>query len=276
MKRLAIVMVLAVAATAAWAGDTKAEHLERAAKAAEVFKEMTQIPEKGIPQTVLDGAKCVAVVPDMFKAGFIFGGRHGEGVATCKMDNGRWSAPAFFTVSGGSWGAQIGAQSTDLVLMVMNEDGFNQLLQGKLELGGKLSVAAGPVGRTAGASAGWGAAILTYSRSKGAFIGATFEGAAFNQDEDATEDVYGREIPARDILLGKAKAPSNPQLAAFVNAVARGKAKTEGPTEVGITGNEPADADDDKADLPAADVDADADVDVDVEKKDKPKDEEPK
>jgi lipid-binding SYLF domain-containing protein len=252
MKRIAILTVLTLAATAAWAGDTKSEHLERASKAAEVFKEMSNMPEKGIPQSVLDGAQCVAVVPNMFKAGFIIGGRHGEGVATCKLSETRWSAPAFFTVSGGSFGAQIGGQSTDLVLMIMNEEGMNQLLQGKFELGGNVSAAAGPVGRQAGASAGWGAAILTYSRAKGAFIGATFDGAVFNQDEDATEDVYGREVPAKDILMGKVKFPAGaPQLRAFVNTVSLGKAKTEGDTDFEVTGNER----DDKADLPASDRD---------------------
>jgi lipid-binding SYLF domain-containing protein len=140
------------------------------------------------------------------------------------------------------------------VLMIMNEDGMNQLLNGKFELGGNVSAAAGPVGRQAGASAGFGAAILTYSRAKGAFIGATFDGAVFNQDEDATEDVYGREVPARDILMGKVKAPAAPQLRAFVNAVSRGKAKTEGSTEFEVTGNE---QEDKKTDLPAADKDED-------------------
>ena len=226
MRRLAVLMVVLALGTFAWAGDTKAEHLERLEKAGKVFAEIVNAPDGGIPVEVLDGARCVAVVPDMFKAGFIFGGRHGEGVATCRTSSG-WSAPAFFTVTGGSWGAQIGAQSVDLVMMIMNEDGMQQLMKGKFEIGGSLSAAAGPVGRDASGKIGWDAAILAYSRAKGLFAGAVLEGAGIKQDEDATRDVYGNEdLSFQKILSGEVKAPA--EAARFLQNVADAKNLTEG------------------------------------------------
>lgn len=222
MKKLTILLAVVFLSAVSWAGDTRAEHLQRAAKAAEVFESLVKAPDGGIPEEVLDGAHCVAVVPDMFKAGFIFGGRHGEGVATCRLDKNRWSPPAFFTVSGGSWGAQIGAQSIDLVMMIMNEEGMRGLLKGQFEVGGSVSAAAGPVGRHASGKIGWDAAILTYSKTKGVFAGAVLGGAKISRDEDATEDVYGsEELSAERILTGKINIPANaPQLRTFVNTVA--------------------------------------------------------
>lgn len=229
MKRSGVMALVVCLSGFAWAGDTRAEHLQRLQKAGDVFQEIMATPDKAIPVQVLDGARCVAVVPDMFKAGFIIGGRHGKGVATCKTPGG-WSAPAFFTVSGGSWGAQIGAQSIDLVMMIMNDEGMQDLLKGQFEVGGSVSAAAGPVGRQASASGGWGAAILTYSRSKGIFAGAVLEGAKVSLDEDATEDVYGSEdITAEQILSGKLKAP--PQAQGFIGSVANAKRQAAGPNQ---------------------------------------------
>lgn len=221
MRKLAILVVaIGLLAGSSWAGDTKAEHLQRARDAADVFQQLLKAPDDGIPQGVLESAQCVAVVPRMFKAGFVFGGRHGEGLATCRLDNGSWSAPAYFTVTGGSWGAQIGAESVDLVMMIMNEEGMKGLLSGNFEIGAGVSAAAGPVGRAAHAKAGWDAAILTYSRSKGLFAGAVLEGAKVSKDEDATEDIYGNEkLSASDILTGKVKTPAGAPRA-FVQTVA--------------------------------------------------------
>lgn len=181
----------------------------------------TAAPDKGVPREVLDGAKCVAVIPKLIKGAFVVGGEHGTGVATCRTGAG-WSAPAPFAVSGISWGPQIGGKSTDLVMFIMNEQGMNDLLKGHFKVGGDVSAAAGPVGRSASAEAGWKAGILTYSSSKGAFVGASLNGAELQQDDKATERWYGHIIPFQDILTGRAKVP-NAQARAFVNAVQNAK-----------------------------------------------------
>jgi lipid-binding SYLF domain-containing protein len=178
-------------------------------------------PDKGVPNTVLEGTKCVAVIPKLVKGAFIVGGEHGTGVATCKNNN-SWSAPAPFSVSGISWGPQIGGKSTDLVMFIMNDQGMNDLMRGHIKVGADVSAAAGPVGREAAASAGYKAGILTYSSSKGAFIGASLNGAELQQDTSATERWYGKDVPFSDILQGKVQSP-NAQARDFVNAVANAK-----------------------------------------------------
>lgn len=147
--------------------------------------------DKGIPNEVLENAKCVAVIPKLVKGAFVVGGEHGTGVATCRLPNNSWSPPAPFSVSGLSWGAQIGSKSTDLLMFIMNEKGMNDLISGHFKVGADVSAAAGPVGRTASAEAGWKAGILTYSSSKGAFIGASLNGAELQQDHRATQPWYG-------------------------------------------------------------------------------------
>lgn len=179
-------------------------------------------PDKGIPKDVLDGAKCVAVIPKLIKGAFIVGGEHGDGVATCKTSTGSWSAPAPFAVSGVSWGPQIGGKSTDLMMFIMNDQGMTDLLHGHIKLGADVSAAAGPVGRSASADAGYKAAVLTYSSSKGAFIGASLNGAELQQDSKATKEWYGRDLSFKDILEGDVHAP-NAQARDFVNAVANAK-----------------------------------------------------
>lgn len=179
-------------------------------------------PDKGIPKEVLDGAKCVAVIPKLVKGAFIVGGEHGTGVASCKTSSGKWSSPAPFSVSGISWGPQIGGKSTDLMMFIMNDQGMTDLLEGHIKLGADVSAAAGPVGRSASADAGWKAGVLTYSSSKGAFIGASLNGAELQQDNKATKEWYGREISFKDILQGDVQPP-NAQARDFVNAVANAK-----------------------------------------------------
>ncbi len=163
-------------------------------------------------------AKCILVVPDLIKGGFIFGGKHGRGVATCRTAEG-WSAPAFVSVGGGSWGLQIGVEGVDLVMLVMNDQGFQHLLSSKLQLTGEGSVAAGPVGRHASAGTDWkmNTQMLTYSRSKGVFAGLTLEGAVVQQDDDSTRTIYGKNMKFRNILLGKASTPKSAD--AFMKAV---------------------------------------------------------
>jgi len=191
--------------------------------ATETIQHLTSAaPDKGVPNQVLEGAKCVAVIPKLIKGAFIVGGEHGTGVATCKNSNNVWSAPAPFSVSGVSWGPQIGGKSTDLVMFIMNDQGMTDLLKGHIKLGADVSAAAGPVGRSASADAGYKAGVLTYSTSKGAFIGASLNGAELQQDNNATKEWYGREISFKDILEGNVKAP-NAEARDFVNAVQNAK-----------------------------------------------------
>ncbi len=178
-----------------------ARHSQAAAK---VFNQLMNTAERGIPKELLDKAEAIAVFPGVVKAGFIVGGRGGQGVISRRLPRG-WSAPGFFNIGGADFGAQIGASKTDFVLLFMNEDAVKGLLQDKVELGGELSVAAGPYGRTAAAStdAQLKAGILSYSRSKGAFIGAVVKGGTINPDNDLNEAIYG--MKAMDFLTGTQK-----------------------------------------------------------------------
>jgi lipid-binding SYLF domain-containing protein len=144
----------------------------------------------------------------LLKGGFVFGAENGRGVATCRTENG-WSAPAFFTITGGSWGLQIGVEGVDLVLIIQNDRGMQRLIGSKFELGADASAAAGPVGRHASADTNWklDTEILTYSRARGAFAGLTLTGAAIRRDDDSTEAVYGHDISTRRILLGEIAVP---------------------------------------------------------------------
>src|SRR5215813_158954 len=183
---------------------------KQAAKASKVFQEIMSAPDKAIPASVLDKAQCIAVFPQVLKAGFIFGGRGGRGVASCRVQNG-WSDPAYFDLKGGSFGLQIGAQATDFVLVFMNDDGMRSLLKSKFEMGGDASVAAGPVGREAGASTDLklDAQILSYSRSKGLFAGLELKGAVISLDESDMKATYGAEARAEDVLTGKKAGTTN-------------------------------------------------------------------
>lgn len=192
------------------------------ARATETVQHITTAPpDKGVPKNVLEGAKCVAVIPKLVKGAFVVGGEHGTGVATCRTAN-NWSAPAPFSVSGISWGPQIGGKSTDLMMFIMNQEGMDGLMKGHIKLGADVSAAAGPVGRSASAEAGYKAGILTYSSSKGAFIGASLNGAELQQDHKATKNWYGNDVPFKDILEGQVKTPSG-DARDFVNAVQNAK-----------------------------------------------------
>ena len=177
-------------------------------KAAKIFTQIMNVPEKAIPQDLLDRAEAVAVFPEVIKAGFIVGGRGGRGVISRRIGS-TWSAPAFFNLGGASIGLQIGASSTDFVLLFMNEDALKGLLEDKFEIGGEGSVAAGPVGRTASAStdAQLKAGIISYSRSKGLFAGLELKGVVINPDNDDNQAVYG--LKAQDVLSGTSKLSIN-------------------------------------------------------------------
>jgi lipid-binding SYLF domain-containing protein len=181
-------------------------------------------PDKGIPEEVLDHAKCIAVVPHMIKGGFIFGAENGRGVATCRTAKG-WSAPSFFAITGGSWGLQIGVEGVDLVMIIQDQRGMQHLINSNFQLGGDASAAAGPVGRHASANTDWklNTEVLTYSRAKGAFAGLTLTGAAIRHDDDSTEAIYGHNISTSRILRGKVAIPASAH--SFLDAVRGAKAQ---------------------------------------------------
>jgi SH3 domain-containing YSC84-like protein 1 len=215
---LLLMSFMGMVGTYAWAGSNREDTVDRLQKSVDVLHAIMTTPDKGIPEEVLSNAKCILVVPDLIKGGFIIGGKHGRGVATCRTTDG-WSAPAFVSVGGGSWGLQIGVEGVDLVMLVMNDQGFQHLLSSKFELTGEGSVAAGPVGRHASAGTDWkmNTEMLTYSRSKGVFAGLTLEGAVVQQDDDSTRAIYGKNMTFRKILSGKASTPKSAD--AFMKAV---------------------------------------------------------
>lgn len=206
MKRFLVVFLFALVCGNVSVAETVASRIESAAT---VLNEIMSAPDKGIPEEVLGSAKCVAVVPSLLKGGFFVGGAHGKGVASCRTADG-WSAPAPFTVTGGSFGLQIGLQGVDLVMLVMNDRGMQALLSSKFKLGADASAAAGPVGRHAEASTDWKlrAEVLTYSRARGLFAGLTVNGAAIRQDDDSTRELYGRLVPFNTILTGAVTTPA--------------------------------------------------------------------
>jgi len=215
---LLLISVMAMVGTYAFAGSAREDSVDRLQRSVTVLHAIMATPDKGIPEEVLSNAKCILVVPDLIKGGFVFGGKHGRGVATCRTAEG-WSAPAFVSVGGGSWGLQIGIEDVDLVMLVMNDQGLQHLLSSKFELTGEGSVAAGPVGRHASAGTDWkmNTEMLTYSRSKGVFAGLTLEGAVVEQDNDSTRAIYGKHMMFSSILSGKAATPRSAD--AFLKAV---------------------------------------------------------
>jgi len=218
MISLLLMTFVGLVGTYAWAGSAREDTVDRLQNSVDVLHAIMSTPDKGIPEEVLSNAKCILVVPDLIKGGFIFGGKHGRGVATCRTAEG-WSAPAFVSVGGGSWGLQIGVEGVDLVMLVMNNRGFQHLLSSKFELTGEGSVAAGPVGRHASAGTDWkmNTEVLTYSRSKGVFAGLTLEGAVVQQDDDSTRAIYGKNMEFRNILSGRVATPKSAD--AFLKAV---------------------------------------------------------
>src|SRR5437870_2667073 len=211
MKRFLAVVALLCVASIALASDPDEENKaeDRIKAAANVLDEIQSAPDQGVPEEVLGSAECVAIVPSMLKGGFILAARYGRGVASCRTPKG-WSAPAFFTVEGGSVGFQIGGQAVDLVMLIMNKEGMNNLLSSKFQLGADASVAAGPVGRHAAADTDWKmrAQVLTYSRARGVFAGVSLDGARIKQDKDSTRDFYGRMVPFNTSLTGEVDAPN--------------------------------------------------------------------
>src|ERR1051325_8675373 len=183
---------------------------KRLQAAADAFKEVMGIPDKSIPQDLLNKAQCIIIIPDLKKAGFIFGGKYGKGFASCRNRSGvGWSAPAAVRIEGGSFGLQIGGAEADVFMLVMNEKGMNRLLSTKFTLGGDISAAAGPVGRSTQAEtdAAMRAEILTWSRSRGLFAGLSLSGATLREDNDWNRELYGRKINNREIITSEVAPP---------------------------------------------------------------------
>src|ERR1700732_964321 len=226
MKKVMFLLAMLSLGTLCWAGSAREDARDRLENATKVLHEIMGMPDNGIPEEVLEHARCVAVVPHMVKAGFIFGGKGGKGVATCRTAD-AWSAPAFITISGGSWGLQIGVEAVDVVLIIQNEKGMQKLLESNFQVGADASAAAGPVGRHATAGTDWkmDTEILTYSRAKGAFAGLTLTGASLRQDDDSRRAIYGDNVTTRALLSGKVPVPAaaKPFLAEIHGAKAKAR-----------------------------------------------------
>jgi SH3 domain-containing YSC84-like protein 1 len=225
-----------VFATMTWAADDEKDQsdvVKRINKAGDVLTEIMGTPDKSIPDKVLSDARCIIIIPSMIKIAVGFGGNHGKGVATCRTEH-SWSAPAPVTITGGSWGLQLGGQAIDLVMLVMNQKGLDDLLSSKFKLGANASAAAGPVGRQAGADTDWKmkAEVLSYSRARGLFAGIDLNGAALTQDKDETRILYaGKFIPFKDILAGTVKPPADTHQ--FLDTVAKYAPNTPEPSHQG-------------------------------------------
>ncbi len=220
-KTLAILTLGVFAASVSFPAFAQDKVDNELTQASQIIQEMTgPQSEAGIPNNVLRDAKCIAVIPKLLKAGFGIGGEHGSGIATCRLENGHWSPPAPFSMSGGSFGLQIGGEEVGYVMLAMNDQGLQALMSGHFKVGAGINAAAGPVGRDAAASTGWrGAALLSYSRAKGAYAGATLNGSELNQDHGATKHLYGSEVGFDKILGGTVQMPDQSAASQFVHTV---------------------------------------------------------
>jgi lipid-binding SYLF domain-containing protein len=212
MKKLSLLALLSLT-TALWAqSGVRSADADRLQSASVILAQIMDAPDKAIPDSIMDGAKCLAIVPSRLKASFIFGAEYGKGVATCRTEKG-WSTPVFFKIEGGSFGFQAGGQASDLVLVIRTTDGMQHLLQSKFKLGADASAAGGPVGRDAQAATDltMRAQILTYSRSRGLFAGVSVNGAVVHQDDGATQAFYGKDWTFYSLLNGEVQPPAEAQ-----------------------------------------------------------------
>ena len=210
LKRILAVTTLIVIASLTAVASDREDDVNRTRKAAQVFKEIMNTPDQGIPSDLLGSAKCIAIIPGDVKFAFVFGGSYGRGVATCRTGHG-WSAPMFVAIDSGSVGYQIGGSSTDIVMLFMNDHALHSLLSDKFKLGADASVAAGPVGRNAAAGTDLklNAEILSYSRSKGIFAGVSLNGAVMQADKSGDKAMYGDDVNRHEILDGKVAVPAS-------------------------------------------------------------------
>jgi lipid-binding SYLF domain-containing protein len=220
MRARTTVVVLLLTATTAAAAPARDE-ANRLAEASRVIEETTSAPDKAIPEDLWQRAHCVAVVPGLKKGAFVVGGEYGKGVVSCRTSHG-WSAPAFLTLEKASWGAQIGAESVDLVLLFLNQRGIERLFENRITLGADASIAAGPLGRNGSAATDshLAAEILSYSRARGVFAGIDVSGGVVRPDIDADHELYGRNVTTREILLNGGVMPP-PPARAFLAALGR-------------------------------------------------------
>jgi SH3 domain-containing YSC84-like protein 1 len=210
LKRVLVFTTLAMFVTLTAVASDREDDVTRTQKATQVFKEIMNAPDQGIPQNLLESAKCIAIIPGDVKFAFVFGGSYGRGLVTCRNEHG-WSAPMFLAVDGGSVGYQIGGSSTDLVMLFMNDHALQSLLSDKFKLGADASVAAGPVGRNAaaGTDVKLNAEILSYSRAKGVFAGVSLDGAVVQADKSGDKAMYGNDVNRHEILSGKVAVPES-------------------------------------------------------------------
>jgi lipid-binding SYLF domain-containing protein len=209
MKKLLLLVVILGLAGFSFAGDEDNKAAERVKSAATVLEEIQAAPDTGIPDEVMGSAECVAVVPSMLKAGFVFGAQYGRGVASCRTAKG-WSDPVFLTIQGGSFGLQIGGQAVDLIMLIMNQKGMENLVNSKFKLGADATVAAGPVGRHAAADTDWKmrAQVLSYSRARGIFAGLELNGAVVKMDRESSLEFYGKNQPFSTTLQNVSSPPA--------------------------------------------------------------------
>ena len=211
MRKIALAMLCVISmALCAAASDRRGADLDRIQTASTVLSQIMSAPDRAIPDGIMSGAKCIAIVPSSLKASFVLGANYGKGVATCRTEHG-WSAPVFFLVTGGSFGFQAGGQASDLVLIIRTADGMQHLLQSKFKLGADASAAAGPVGRDAQAATDitMRAQVLTYSRSRGLFLGVSLGGAVIRQDQADTQAFYRKDWTFYSLLNGQVEAPQD-------------------------------------------------------------------
>lgn len=238
-KLLVALSLCLVFSGTSWSADqsNQSDIAKRIDASARVLDEVMATPDKAIPDKVMKHAKCIAVIPSTVKIAVGFGGEHGKGVASCRTANG-WSAPAPITLTGGSWGLQLGGEAVDLVLVIMNQSGMDHLLSSKFKIGASASAAAGPVGRDAGADTDikMRSEVLTYSRARGLFAGVDLSGAAVTQDKDETRLLYGKFVPFADILQGKVMPTESGKT--FVAAVRKYAAQSEGREGKQVSKNE--------------------------------------
>jgi lipid-binding SYLF domain-containing protein len=235
-KCLLVLSICSIFLAVSWAADKdQSDVAKRIDASAKVLNEIMATPDKAIPDKVMHDAKCIAVIPSMVKIAIGFGGSHGKGVATCRTESG-WSAPAPVTITGGSWGLQLGGQAVDLVMIVTNDQGMQHLLSSKFKLGADASAAAGPVGRDAAADTDikMRAEVLTYSRARGLFAGIDLSGSSLTQDKDETNLLYGKFVPFSDILDGKVR-PTEVS-APFLSAVRKYSMQSKESSRTNATG----------------------------------------
>jgi lipid-binding SYLF domain-containing protein len=220
MKKVLAFLCVAGISLSAFAASDKADLNDRLEKARLIIDQLSQTPDKGIPDNIVQQATCIAVVPSLKKAAFIVGGQYGQGVVTCRTGHG-WSAPAFIRMAGGSFGFQIGGQGTDLVLVAVNDHGMQDLLKSKFKIGGDAAASAGPVGRNSQAATDWklNSELLTYSRSKGLFAGIDLDGTSVSQNQDDTDAFYGTPHTFQEILKGNVLPPASAK--PFLRTVAK-------------------------------------------------------